>query len=442
MRWKGYTEEEDSWEQVENLTHCAEAVERYELSQAGISAIADVTQETGPWVFGTTDGSIIQLDLNGEESIEDIVTEICNRAHIKREDVVLAWASPPCETYSRANWANLSRGHNHRQPVQGWPPVTGEKGKKAQAHDRLVKRVMQMLELFERSVMENPRGGLEHMPFMRDWDTRKKTVDLCAFLWPFLKGTNLWVKGFDWAPTGVTGDGRCRRKCGQGEEDLRSGKFRHYMARAVDPQRGARGGGSTKWNCVMPVEMMREIVTATLKGVHSENKVVLDLCAGFGSMKQAAEEAGAKYVGVDIRGQRKLNTQIDSKRKVAVVLVVNKQLMAVKVETDASKHKRWRMAIGQQTDDTESLQQTGVRQLDKELGVSEHNWRKVLTGGPDVFALPRTTYYVYHLNALPQQEPCAEATWVPVQRLTEGRSSSGEDAEFVRRFRAGREARF
>jgi len=41
-----------------------------------------------------------------------------------------------------------------------------------------------------------------------------------------------------------------------------------------------------------------------------------------------------------------------------------------------------------------------------------------------------------------KQEERARATWVPVHQVTEARGSSGEDAEFVKRFRAGREARF
>ena len=65
---------------------------------------------------------------------------------------------------------------------------------------------------------------------------------MCAFVWPFKKTTNLWIDlGFDWQPKGTTGDGRCGGKCGQGREDPITKRFRHFMALAVDPQRGPRG---------------------------------------------------------------------------------------------------------------------------------------------------------------------------------------------------------
>ena len=57
----------------------------------------------------------IAMDLNGKESEEELLEQICRKAGVERSDIVLAWASPPCETYSRANWGNLSRGFNYRK---------------------------------------------------------------------------------------------------------------------------------------------------------------------------------------------------------------------------------------------------------------------------------------------------------------------------------------
>ena len=94
----------------------------------------------------------------------------------------MAWASPPCETYSRANWSNLSRGFNHRLLEEGFAPAEGAKGEKATEHDKLTQKVMKVLELIGRYVMENLQGGMEKMWFMRDWEDEKKVVDLCSFI--------------------------------------------------------------------------------------------------------------------------------------------------------------------------------------------------------------------------------------------------------------------
>ena len=50
----------------------------------------------------------------------------------------------------------------------------------------------------------------------------------------------------------------------------------------------------------------------------------------------------------------------------------------------------------QQGDD--SLHAAGVRELVEEVGLSESAWREWVVKGPDVYALPATTYYVYHLS--------------------------------------------
>ena len=70
-----------------------------------------------------------------------------------------------------------SRGNNHRKKEEGWPPapVEGEKGRKAEQHDKLVQMANSkavLLELVERHarVMENLGGGLEKVYYMMDWN--------------------------------------------------------------------------------------------------------------------------------------------------------------------------------------------------------------------------------------------------------------------------------
>ena len=106
---------------------------------------------------------------------------ICHKAGIDKKDIVLTWASPPCETFSRANWSNLSRGNNHRKKEDGCPPADGKKGEKARQHDRMVKRIMEVLKLTRRYVMENPAGGMERMWYMLDWEDKKKVIEMSRF---------------------------------------------------------------------------------------------------------------------------------------------------------------------------------------------------------------------------------------------------------------------
>ena len=83
-------------------------------------------------------------------------------------------------THSK-NWSNMSRGNHHRKKEEGLPPVEGEKGDKARAHDRLIVRIKEVLALTKRFIMENPAGGLEKLWYMMDWRDKKKVIEMCAF---------------------------------------------------------------------------------------------------------------------------------------------------------------------------------------------------------------------------------------------------------------------
>ena len=90
------------------------------------------------------------------------------------------------------------------------------------------------------------------------------------------------------------------------------------MALAVDPQRGPRGTNVVKMTCGMPEKLIIEILKAVNEIETIEDKVVLDLCAGFQSLKEQVLSMGTKYVAVDIVGARKVKE--DEARQVAVVL--------------------------------------------------------------------------------------------------------------------------
>ena len=185
------------------------SIEEYELAQVGVATVMCIEEIAGQESLlvaqveaaacavplsrkeqQAKEGSAVTvaLDLNGSETLEELLDMIiCRKAGINRDDIVLTWASPPCETFSRANWSNMSRGNRHRKKEDGLPPVEGKKGEKARAHDRLAVRIKEVLALTKRFVMENPAGGLERMWYMMDWQDKKKVIEMCAFAWPFKK---------------------------------------------------------------------------------------------------------------------------------------------------------------------------------------------------------------------------------------------------------------
>ena len=146
VKWAGYGPEDNSWASMQDMVHCSDRVQTYELKTVGVYSITEVQSDGMPGlaVFGVEmkgEAITIAMDLNGKESKEELPEKICNKACVERSEILLAWASPPCETYSRANWSNLSRGFNCRKLEPGFPPVEGEKGKKAAQHDMLTQRI-------------------------------------------------------------------------------------------------------------------------------------------------------------------------------------------------------------------------------------------------------------------------------------------------------------
>ena len=119
-------------------------------------------------------------------------------------------------------------------------------------------RIKEILELLGKYAMENPAQGLAESWHMIDWETRRKTVDLCAYGWPFKKSTDLWTKDMEWMPRGNTADGRCGKLCGQG--------MVNPVALAMQPQRGPRGAGHMSAKCGMPEQLLSEVLWAACKG--------------------------------------------------------------------------------------------------------------------------------------------------------------------------------
>jgi len=103
VKWAGYGAEDNSWVSMQDMVHCSDRVQEYELRKVGVYSVTEACSDgkSGLAVFGVeAQGKAVTLaiDLNGNESEEELLNKICKEAGVDRSDIVLAWASPPCET--------------------------------------------------------------------------------------------------------------------------------------------------------------------------------------------------------------------------------------------------------------------------------------------------------------------------------------------------------
>ena len=90
------------------------------------------------------------------------------------------------------------------------------------------------------------------------------------------------------------------------------------MVLAVDPHRGPRGANAVKMTCGIPQLLVTALLQAVNEAEGMEGKVVLALCAGFQSLREQVLKMGAKYVAVDIAGERKAKEA--EARRAAIVI--------------------------------------------------------------------------------------------------------------------------
>ena len=242
--------------------------------------------------------------------------------------------------------------------------------------------------------------GLSEQWHMMDWAAQKNTVDLCAYGWPYKKATDLWLKGFELTPVGRTGTGRCRQLCGQGEVNPATGKYAHFQALGVEPQRGPRGTSHVSGKCGMPRELLKEILKAACGGEDITNKVVLDLCAGFQSMKEVAEDMGARYLAVDLEGAR--NKASSSIVKQAGIVLMSRHASSVANAVWSSVVSKADGSIAvEQVLPGEQPRAAAERALLKHYDITVDWIRERVRENVRVYERDGITLYVYNLVAPP-----------------------------------------
>jgi len=328
IKWGGVDEDGSpykcSWEPAVNL-ECPEKIKRWqELHHAERSKLLKQARSIGVQAAIRLDALVAHVaQLNDDCRLltkdlsqckkRQVIREVCEELGISLSQVLIVWASPPCETYTCLDWTNIWRGCNHRNHDDPLKPPRDDDSKyaaKARLHDGMVTNLTESFIGDHKdgagyaAALETPLGNLRKRPFMNTaaWNQLMDmhVVDYCAFGAPFRKRENVWVTGMDWNPKGSTGDGRCHDRCGQQSVRPDNPVSGSSSNRPVHKEQ-VQGQPAFKKSAV-PQLLLKEVLLAALARNNDPDRVyVLDLFSGSGSMRRAAEALGLKYVGVDFK---------------------------------------------------------------------------------------------------------------------------------------------
>ena len=167
------------------------------------------------------------------------------------------------------------------------------------------------------------------------------------------------------------------------------------MALAIDLQWVPRCTNAAKMVCEIPEKLIIELLIAVNEVERIEDKFMLDLCAGFQSLREQVTKMGANCVAVNIMGARKAKE--DEARQVAVVLRQGNKYLSILQENCQGK-LQWALPSGQHCKSDSSLHSAGVMELHDRVGLGESTWGTWITAGPGTNALKHKTYYTYDIT--------------------------------------------
>ncbi len=128
--------------------------------------------------------------------------------------------------------------------------------------------------------------------------------------------------------------------------------------------------------------------------------MVLDLCAGFQSIREEVLRAGAKYMAVDIQGKRAQRP--GPPRRAAAVMCSEQKVLATLCKLpDGSA--QWTLPGGQPEPTDHSAYATAVRRARETTGIQESMFQHRIRAGPEIIALPNTSYYALALSPILSQ---------------------------------------
>lgn len=150
---------------------------------AGSKSISNVAEKLGFEVFSTD-----IKPFNGIDYIVDIMEFDTLKVPFVPD---IIWASPPCTGFSVA-----VIGRNWIKTNDIYTPIT----ETARLGIEIVKKTIAIIEYFNPKFyfIENPRGMLRKMPFIRN--LKRRTVTYCQYGDNRMKPTDIWTNSNQWQP--------------------------------------------------------------------------------------------------------------------------------------------------------------------------------------------------------------------------------------------------
>ncbi len=146
------------------------------------------------------------------------------RASFLPQRPVILWASPPCQAFSvaalRHNW-NPDRTPKHPRVIEA---------------QKVVKKTLALIRAVNPDwwFVENPRGMLRHMPFMRGY--RRETVSYCQYGATVQKPTDIWTNAHWWRPRPMCAAGApCHEAARRGERRMGTQGMKNARERSRIP---------------------------------------------------------------------------------------------------------------------------------------------------------------------------------------------------------------
>jgi hypothetical protein len=208
---------------------------------AGSRSIGNSAEELGMEVFSVdwTPYEKIDLAIDIEELKKEQIPFIPN----------VVWASPDCTTYSIAAVSKHRR--NRIEPVSEYAIKCDNVNK------HWIGLIKDYLEINPNLVffIENPRGMLRHMPFMKDF--KRHTVWYCKYGDDRAKPTDIWTNSKTWIP---------RPECHNYKYD-KEGNIINKHCHHESARRGARTGTQGKKDSYNRSKIPKELCLEILQSV-------------------------------------------------------------------------------------------------------------------------------------------------------------------------------
>lgn len=189
---------------------------------AGRRSFGKVAEKYGFHVFS------LEIDPRHECNITQDILDF----HPENFDFVpdVIWASPVCTSFSIAS-NGFHRDSSGQAKTETW--ILGEK---------LVIKTLEIIEYYEKKnsqivwFLENPRGMLQKMDFMKHLERHKRTITYCQYGHSCMKPTNIWTNLETWTPRKMCSPGsKCHIPAPRGSHGGLVGNFHNSMTRSLVP---------------------------------------------------------------------------------------------------------------------------------------------------------------------------------------------------------------